>query len=103
MRVSLSGKVEAGEICHVRFLCIVTFVLGLFGVSGVFGFIRSLVFLAPLYTIEAILKMWGLGLWRDQESYLVDNWCRFDLLVLFGTWIDAGMIFYMDATGILHC
>ena len=53
---------------------------------------RTLVFCTPLYTVEMLLKMWGLGLWRNERSYLVDNWCRFDLLVVIASWVDVGLM-----------
>jgi hypothetical protein len=53
---------------------------------------RTLVLCTPLYTIEMLLKMWGLGLWRNDRSYLVDNWCRFDLLVVIASWVDVTLM-----------
>lgn len=50
---------------------------------------RTVVLFTPIYTFEMLLKMWGLGLWRNERSYLVDNWCRFDLLVVIAAWVDV--------------
>ena len=53
----------------------------------------TILVVTPVYTVEMVLKMWGFGLWRDQDSYLMDNWCRFDLFVVLAAWVDVGMMF----------
>jgi len=35
-----------------------------------------------------LLKMWGLGLWRNEHSYFIDNWCRFDFFIVMASWVD---------------
>ena len=45
-----------------------------------------------LYTFEMILKMWGLGLWRNEQSYFRDTWCRFDFFVVVLSWLDLALL-----------
>ena len=53
---------------------------------------RSIVFCSVLYTFEMVLKMWGLGLWRNDQSYFLDSWCRFDFFIVLASWVDLGLL-----------
>jgi hypothetical protein len=55
----------------------------------------------PLYTVEMILKMWGFGLWRNEQSYFIDSWCRFDLLIVIASWIDVTLMVSTVLSGLL--
>ena len=39
-----------------------------------------------------LLKMWGLGLWRNEQSYFMDGWCRFDFLCVVASWLDLVLL-----------
>lgn len=64
------------------------------------GCTRSIIFCSVLYTLEMILKMWGLGLWRNEESYFVDGWCRFDFLCVIASWLDLGLLLVQSSAGL---
>jgi len=62
---------------------------------------RILMLFTPLYTVEMILKMWGFGLWRNEQSYFIDSWCRFDLLIVIASWIDVTLMVSTVLSGLL--
>jgi len=62
---------------------------------------RILMLFTPLYTVEMILKMRGFGLWRNEQSYFIDNWCRFDLLIVIASWIDVTLMVSTVLSGLL--
>lgn len=54
------------------------------------GYWTSLLSL-PIYTVEALLRMYGLGLWRNSQSYFRDPWSMFDFIVLMGSFVDLAV------------
>lgn len=54
------------------------------------GYWTSLLSL-PIYSVEAILRMYGLGLWRNSQSYFRDPWSIFDFIVLMGSFVDLAV------------
>lgn len=42
----------------------------------------------PIYTAEALLKMYGFGLWGSKTAYFRDSWCLFDFVVVSISWVD---------------
>ena len=45
----------------------------------------------PVYTSEALLRMYGTGLFRNSQSYFRDPWSIFDFLVVVASFVDLAV------------